>query len=402
MRVSSSSLWLSALALILALAAAIGCSDSKDEPEQEPDQTEEQDSLNYNVLCFYYPWYGSEAHDGQNYHWSASFSTKSYGPRAGVHSSKYHDIGSCFYPEAGMYSSADRATITRQLKDIADCGIGVIVAEWGYSVVGTNAPDEDYVLPVIFDVADSLGLKVSVCQENYTGRTVSTTRTDIVNYIRQYGRHNACWKIDGKPVYLIWDTYNTGDTPNTSDEFLRTWDKLLTDDGSITIRGTAFDACVITILKNLYNKPDIVRAGFDGFYTYFAVDGLTECSTTSNWKSMQEWADSEGLVMLPSIGPGYDDTRLNLWNTSCTRDRRNGEYYREMASAAFNAGVHYLGITSYNEWHEGTQIEPAIPMSVDEGATTDYGPYTYQDYTPEDPDYYLRLTKEIVQSFNNL
>ncbi len=392
-----------AVVLILAFVAVFACDESQTEPVTKPeDQPEEKpDSLNYNVFCFYYPWYGSQAHDGQNFHWSASYYTEKGGSRAGIHSSNYHDISSCFYPEAGMYSSADRATITRQLKDMAECGIGVIIAEWGYSVSSSNAPDEEKVLPVIFDVADSLGMKVSVCQENYRGRTVSSTRTDIVNYIKKYGRHNACWKIDGRPVYLIWDTNNTGDAPDDKDEFFKTWDKLLTDEGAISIRGTAFNAFVVTILKNFYNQKDIVRAGFDGIYTYFAVDGITQCATTQNWKALQKWADSNGIAFMPSIGPGYDDTRLNCWNTSCTRDRKGGQYYRDMAAAAFNAGVRYLGITSYNEWHEGTQIEPAVPMKVDEGVQTDYGPYTYQDYSPESPDYYLKLTKEIIQSFNN-
>lgn len=383
---------------ILAFVAAFACNESQIDTPTE--SQEKQDSLNYNVFCFYYPWYGSEEHDGQNFHWSASYYTEKGASRAGVHTSEHHDISSCFYPEAGMYSSADRATIIRQLKDMAECGIGVVIAEWGYSVNSDNAPDEEKVLPVIFDVADSLGMKVSVIQGHYAGRTVSSTRTDIVNYVHKYGRHNACWKIDGRPVYLIWSTNNTGDDPEKKDEFFRTWDKLLTKDGSISIRGTAYDAFVVTILKNMYNKPDIVRAGFDGFYTYFAVDGLTECATTANWKSLLEWADSKGLVFMPSIGPGYEDTRLNCWNTSSTRNRNGGQYYRDMASAAFDAKVRYLGITSYNEWHEGTQIEPAIPMSVDKDAKTDYGPYIYKDYTPESPDFYLRLTKEIIQSFN--
>ena len=229
----SSISWISAFVLILTFAA-FACSESKDEPVV-PNPPEKQDSLNYNVFCFYYPWYGSKEHDRQNFHWSASFYRNEYGPRSGIHSSEHHDIASCFYPQAGMYSSADRATIIRQLKDMAGCGIGVLVAEWGYSVSSDNAPDQEKVLPVIFDVADSLGMKVCVCQENYTGRTVSSTRTDIVNYIRKYGRHNACWKIDGRPVYLIWDTNNTGDTPDDKDGAFRPWDKLLNEGGSITI-----------------------------------------------------------------------------------------------------------------------------------------------------------------------
>ena len=175
---------------ILAFVAAFACNKSQIDTPTE--SQEKQDSLHYNVFCFYYPWYGSEEHDGQNFHWSASYYTEKGASRAGVHTSEHHDISSCFYPEAGMYSSADRATIIRQLKDMAECGIGVVIAEWGYSVNSDNAPDEEKVLPVIFDVADSLGMKVSVIQGHYAGRTVSSTRTDIVKYMNKYGRHNAC------------------------------------------------------------------------------------------------------------------------------------------------------------------------------------------------------------------
>ena len=43
-----------------------------------------------------------------------------------------------------------------------------------------------------------------------------------------------------------------------------------------------------------------------------------------------------------------------------------------------------VGITSFNEWHEGTQIEPAVPKH-NQG-------FTYLDYQPLSADYYLKRT----------
>jgi hypothetical protein len=41
------------------------------------------------------------------------------------------------------------------------------------------------------------------------------------------------------------------------------------------------------------------------------------------------------------------------------RDRKNGQAYDQMWQAAVRAAPDVVTITSYNEWHEGTQIEPA-------------------------------------------
>ena len=43
-----------------------------------------------------------------------------------------------------------------------------------------------------------------------------------------------------------------------------------------------------------------------------------------------------------------------------------------------------VGITSFNEWHEGTQIEPAVPKQIPG--------FTYLDYQPLSADYYLKRT----------
>ena len=41
------------------------------------------------------------------------------------------------------------------------------------------------------------------------------------------------------------------------------------------------------------------------------------------------------------------------------KPRRDGKTYDAMWRAAIKSGADGVTITSYNEWHEGTQIEPA-------------------------------------------
>lgn len=110
-------------------------------------------------------------------------------------------------------------------------------------------------------------------------------------------------------------------------------------------------------------RPFILNAHFDGFYTYFAATGFTYGSTPTNWVSMQKWAKENGKIFIPSVGPGYIDTRIRPWNGSVIRNRTDGQYYDAMYRKAIEAGVSAISITSFNEWHEGSQIEPAVPYT---------------------------------------
>jgi glycoprotein endo-alpha-1,2-mannosidase len=131
------------------------------------------------------------------------------------------------------------------------------------------------------------------------------------------------------------------------------------------------------------------EAGFDGFYTYFATNGFTHGSTTKNWPALAKFAKKNGLIFVPSVGPGYDDTRIRPWNTKNQRDRKGGAYYDHMWKAALHANAEVVSITSYDEWHEGTQIAPAIPKTTPS--------YTYLDYQPQDPYYYIDRTAHWVE-----
>ena len=68
-------------------------------------------------------------------------------------------------------------------------------------------------------------------------------------------------------------------------------------------------------------------------------------------------AHRAGLACLPSVGPGYDARRAT--GDVRVKPRDAGATYDAMWSAALRAGANVVTITSYNEWLEGTQIEPA-------------------------------------------
>ena len=99
--------------------------------------------------------------------------------------------------------------------------------------------------------------------------------------------------------------------------------------------------------------------GFDGGYTYFASPTTSYGADPRNWREMSEEAAARGLMFIPSVGPGYNDTKIRPWNSAATRSREGGRAYARAWRAALKADPAAVTITSYNEWGEGTQIEPA-------------------------------------------
>jgi hypothetical protein len=66
------------------------------------------------------------------------------------------------------------------------------------------------------------------------------------------------------------------------------------------------------------------------------------------------------------VAPGYDGRRAKPWDERVV-DGAGGRRYDDMWAAAMAAGADTVSVTSWNEWHEGTQIEPARPWCFPDG-----------------------------------
>jgi hypothetical protein len=253
---------------------------------------------------FYYPWYGTPQRDGSYEHWDQNGHIPPL------------DLASSYYPARGPYSSSDPAVVLDQMRQIAGAGVREVVSSWWGS-----GSVEDQRLPLVIRMARSQGLSVAVQIEPYPDRSATSLAADFTQ-LQQAG-------ISRFYVYHPWDVDQAS------------WATLLS-----SLHG-------VQVLAQTGNVAAAQAAHFQGVYTYDVLnDG------PSSFGSFCARAHKAGLLCAPSVGPGYNALRAT--GDTHQRDRRNGLTYDAMWRAAIRAGADRITITSFNEWHEGTQIEPAM------------------------------------------
>jgi glycoprotein endo-alpha-1,2-mannosidase len=75
-----------------------------------------------------------------------------------------------------------------------------------------------------------------------------------------------------------------------------------------------------------------------------------------------QWVETAGCNRIAAITiiPGYDDHKLGRKEPRPITDRHNGETYRILWQEAIAAHPDWILITTWNEWHEGSEIEPSV------------------------------------------
>lgn len=360
------------------------------------------------VAAFYYLWYGTPEVDGRWLHWDHEVlphwreNVRAQYPEA--HFVPPLDIHAPFYPARGPYSSRNATVVREHMSEMVDAGISVVVVSWWGrpdfpGTHDTQGVQTDALVAQVLDEAAAAGLGVAFHLEPYHGRSHLTVRDDVVYLIDKYGSHPGLLRsvgdqAPGLPVFYVYDSYHTQPAQ---------WAQVLGDSGDLSVRGTDYDGVFIGLWLQRHHGQELADGGFDGAYSYFASDGFSWGSTTGNWRRMAEFAWRQGMLFVPSVGPGYDDRRIRPWNAHNFKAREGGRYYRRMFEAALQSGSGGLvSITSWNEFGEGTNIEAAVPRTVPEGAgiADDLRKplklsRTYSDYLPGPPTLYLDITREM-------
>jgi len=348
------------------------------------------------VHAAFYLWYGNPQVDGRWLHWNHKV-LPHWDKQVDARHPKFDwrppdEPHSPSMPLRGTYSCRDKVVLREQFQELAAAGVDSAMVSWwgrkdykGKRDDADSGANTDELIPDVLDAAAAAGVGVSWHIEPYGGRTPDTFLEDLRYIHEQYGSHPGFYREGPRklPVFWLYDV-----SAQHSREDVTAWRLALA-----SVRGTPLDGIFFCLwIGGLVDDGFVERTGFDGAYTYFAADGFTPGSTPSNWKDIKRSLDEKGKLFVPAVGPGYDDQRIRPWNKHNIRERQNGKYYKSMWKEAMKVSPYAISVTSYNEWGEGTQIEPAVPHTSRNGLR-------YEDYSPEAPDFYLKETLRFSKKF---
>ncbi len=256
------------------------------------------------VLAFYYPWYGDTGNK-----WLANDS------QIVTHK-----------PLLRFYSSSD-VNILRQHIDMAkQAGIdGFIVSWWGINSLS------DINLKKMIPICESLGFKFTLYLERTKSKEDLSKSLSYIDTV--YTRSSSYIKLDDSPVLFI---------------FARVLEQLPLD--SITAVKSKF-----SLINYVFAKSNL--QDFEGFHEYLPID-YDLWTIRRRYLIASQMANNENKLMAATVMPGYDDRRFRKPGTYISR--QNGEYYEKVWEAALACKPDWILITSFNEWYEGTEIEPSL------------------------------------------
>jgi len=288
------------------------------------------------VMAFYYPWYGTKEFGGAERHWGKWDAARKDAPE------------SRRWPAEGPYDSTDPKMVERHMRQFAEAGIDVPIASWW-----GPGDHTDKAMPVILDHAAKHGRKVTIYFEVVRSNppTPESAAADLDYLAKQYANHPAWLRVGKQPVIFLYgrvmDQLGEG-------KWVRTLD--------LARRQSGVDWIAIA---------DGINAGygslFDGIHSYNTMGSYLN-RPEADWPSIARnhmndsirFARPNGHVACATIVPGYDDTKIR--KPGANLERFDGRLYDAQWRVALETQPDWILITSFNEWHEGSEIEPSAEL----------------------------------------
>lgn len=284
----------------------------KDDPDYSPPRQ---------VLALYHIWYGSRyGPTGKWFHWNHN----GYNPDRVVDGRRH--IPSPDYPliPPEKYDSQDVEVLRQHVEWAIASGIdGFMVDWWGIGHFEDNATK----LLVELIEKDYPRFRIAILYDGHYGRDYKSAEAmgrDFDYILKTYGNRNSYFRIDGKPVIMIWSAKS-----HRANEWIRAFNSTDKPRSQVVY---------------LVDKRDYISFA-DGYSTY-TNDATAYLLRTDDTKIFSE-----------TVQPGWNNTKIT--KPGAIVPRNNGAWYSELWEKAIHKNPDFILICSWNEWHEGSEIEPS-------------------------------------------
>ena len=284
------------------------------------------------VLAFYYAWFDQST-------WQKPLSDQPSAP----------------------YLSTDPVAIERHVIWAQQAGIDAFVQSWYGPQTESNQTEPNF--SMLLNISSQKGFAAAVDFE--VGSPFFHSESDVIGALEYllgvHAAHPAYLRVGGKPVIFFWHHERYP---------VETW---------VSIRN-AVDPQRSSIWISEGVNLDYLGP-FDGNHLYSVAWDSQPQEVLERWgQRVRDWSaeNSTFRYWVATVIPGYNDYATGRAN-AFIRDRAGGDYYRLCWQGATQSAADMVVITSFNEWLEGTQIEPGVG----------YG------------DMYLNLTQELGSQYRS-
>jgi glycoprotein endo-alpha-1,2-mannosidase len=324
------------------------------------------------VGVYYYPWHGSDFHNGDGY-----VRSKLDPPQ---------------YPTLGEYDDTQTQVISQHLKWSRQANVVLWVTSWW----GPNTLEDSTTKDVILAHKDLGDMKIALHYEtsnrlrlgSFGWFSMENIGPDMQYMCDNYFDHPNYFQIDGRPVVVLYISRELDRRGILDQVVTRMRDTANACGHNVYIVGDQafWNAPKSDEVYNAFDQLDAIT-NYDmygttmrGLEQYYAGTELVDdhFAQQLDWRTQ---ARAQNCRYIPGVSPGFNDrgTRLAKNHAAMSRklfpDADPGSLFKyalEKAVPLIDPEAQgLLLVNSFNEWHEDSQIEPAVGQttSLPEGLT---------------------------------
>lgn len=275
-------------------------------------------------------------------------------------------------PALGEYDSEDPDVVAQHVRWAAEYGIDFLILSWYGQRTVPDRQALNHLLPALVGSTVHQAPMIELLSYGDFDLSSQDLRRRLTADVRYLGEHYLChpsaMRIKDRPLLFFYLTRklrgNVSEWVSSVRRELRTMgvEPFIVADEAFwqeanPERLQPYDAITS---YNVYDWPLSRHRGWSDQSTFFAdVEGLF-----ARWRTA---AHAAGAAFVPNIMPGYNDRGVRLGDDHFViprQTRADGsptgffEQSIDLAKRYTDSELRMVTITSFNEWHEWTQIEP--------------------------------------------
>lgn len=272
------------------------------------------------------------------------------------------------------YNSDSPATVANHIQMAREIGLDGFLLHW---FAPNDRTDHNFETLLQQSAGTNFASTVVFSRHFWPGTPAAGPQTiaaALRHILTRYGGHPNFLRVDGKPVIFFTDMYRTPPTGQSPVDFWSQMRAQVDPQRQSVWIAEGLDPAYLDVFDGMYVFK-ITHAGYPADFKKSAEWG----------RRVRAWGEKSGQekLWLATISPGWDDTRsgcktdLRVGSNAHRVGRVDGKTYRATFEAALQSNPNWLLVGSFNEWVEGTYIEPSRR----------YG------------DRYMQLTQEFAREF---